>query len=58
MAEIRGLIGILSDADLRIKSTDAERRTVFEAFLFEYCRLRKKAGATSRASGRPWRPGG
>lgn len=58
MAEIRGLVGILSDADLRIKSTDAERRTVFEAFLFEYCRLRKKAEATSRASGRSWRPGG
>ncbi len=57
-ADIRGLIGTLADADLRIKSTDAERRTVFEAFLYEYCRLGKKAGITSRASGRPWRPGG
>ncbi|HEX2695358.1 MAG TPA: DNA polymerase III subunit delta [Acidobacteriota bacterium] len=58
MSEIRGLVGILAEADLRIKSTDAERRTVCEAFLFEYCRLRKKAGAISRASGRSWRPGG
>lgn len=58
MSEIKALIGILAEADLRIKSTDAERRTVFEAFLFEYYRLRKRAGATSRASGRSWRPGG
>ena len=58
MAEIGPLLESLTEADLRIKSTDAERRTVFEAFLFEYCRLRKRAGATSRASGRSWRPGG
>jgi DNA polymerase-3 subunit delta len=58
MAEIDRLLESLTEADLRIKSTDAERRTVFEAFLFEYCRLRGRAGATSRASERSWRPGG
>jgi DNA polymerase-3 subunit delta len=58
MSEIRALIVILAEADLRIKSTDAERRTVFEAFLFEYCRLRRRAGIISRASGGSWRPGG
>ena len=58
MSEMRALVGTLAEADLRIKSTDAERRMVFEAFLFEYCRLRKRAGTTSRASGRSWRPGG
>jgi DNA polymerase-3 subunit delta len=58
MAEVGRLVGILSEADARIKSTDAERRTVLEAFLFEYCRLRRRAETTSRASGRSWRPGG
>ncbi len=57
-AEVGRLLGILSEADARIKSTDAERRTVLETFLFEYCRLRGMAGTTSRASGRSWRPGG
>ncbi len=57
-ADIGRLLEGLTEADLRIKSTDAERRTVFEAFLFEYCRLRRRAGATSRASERSWRPGG
>jgi DNA polymerase III subunit delta len=58
MAEVGRLLEGLAEADVRIKSTDAGPRTVFEAFLFEYCRLRKKAGTTSRASGRSWRPGG
>ena len=58
MAEVGRLLESLTEADLRIKSTDADRRTALEAFLFEYCRLRKKTGAISRASGRSWRPGG
>ncbi len=58
MAEIGQLLEALTEADVRIKTTDAERRTVFEAFLFEYCRLRRREGTTSRASGRSWRPGG
>lgn len=56
--EVRRLLGLLSEADARIKSTDAERRTVLESFVFEYCRLVREVGVTSRASGRPWRPGG
>jgi DNA polymerase III subunit delta len=55
MAEVGRLLEALTEADVRIKSTDAERRTVFEAFLFEYCRLRTREGTTSRRS---WRPGG
>ncbi len=58
MAEIGQLLEALTEADVRIKTTDAERRTVFESFLFEYCRLRRREGTTSRASGRSWRPGG
>ncbi len=58
MADVGRLLEALTETDVRIKSTDADRRTAFEAFLFEYCRLRKRAGATSRASARSWRPGG
>lgn len=58
MSDVDRLLGALTEADLRIKSTDADRRTAFDAFLVEYCGLRKRAGATSRASGRPWRPAG
>lgn len=50
-ADVGRLLEALTEADVRIKSTDAERRTVFEAFLFEYCRIRTKGRATSRASG-------
>jgi DNA polymerase-3 subunit delta len=56
-ADIGRLLEELTEADLRIKTTDGERRTAFEAFLFEYCRLWTRAGTTSRASGRSWRPG-
>jgi DNA polymerase-3 subunit delta len=56
-ADIGRLLEALTEADLRIKSTDAERRTAFEAFLFEYCRLWTRAGTTSLVSGRSWRPG-
>lgn len=58
MAEVGRLLDALTETDVRIKSTDADRRTAFESFLFEYCRLRKRAGATLRASARSWRPGG
>lgn len=56
-AEIGRLLEALTEADLRIKSTDADRRTVFEAFLFDYCRPGRRAEPTSRASGRAWRTG-
>ena len=57
MADVGRLLESLTETDVRIKSTDADRRTAFESFLFEYCRLRKRAGTTSRASARSWRPG-
>jgi DNA polymerase III subunit delta len=58
VSEVRRLLEALTEVDLRIKSTDADRRTAFDAFLVVYCGLRKRVGATSRASGRPWRPAG
>jgi len=57
-AEVGRLLEALTEADLRIKSTDADPKTVFDVFLFEYCRLRGREGTTSRTSGRSWRPGG
>jgi len=47
-AEFAGLLASLERVDVMIKSSDVPARTAFEAFLFEYCRLRKKGKPTSR----------
>jgi DNA polymerase III subunit delta len=48
-AEFSGLLKSLEIVDETIKSTDVPAKTAFEAFLFEYCRLKKKTKPTSRA---------
>jgi DNA polymerase-3 subunit delta len=49
-----GLAGLLEDlenVDILMKSSGAEEQRLFEIFLYKYCRLRKKAGVTSKAWG-------
>jgi DNA polymerase III delta subunit len=48
-AEFAGLLGALERVDVAIKTTEVPPKTAFEAFLFEYCRLRKKKKPISRA---------
>jgi DNA polymerase III delta subunit len=50
-AEFARLMESLARVDSVIKTTDMPPQAAFEAFLFEYCEVRKKGKATSRASG-------
>lgn len=47
-ADLASLLRKLQQADLKLKTTDADARTVLEVFLKEYCLLRGKGKATSR----------
>lgn len=50
-ADLAWLLDELEKVDIGIKSSDAEGQRLFEVFLFKYCRMRKNAGITSKASG-------
>lgn len=47
-AELASVLRKLQKADIKIKTTDAEARTVLEVFLMEYCLLRGRRKAISR----------
>jgi hypothetical protein len=47
-SDLARILEELNNVDIRIKSTDAEAQRLFEVFLYKYCRLRKKAGVTSK----------
>lgn len=48
-ADLRRILDGLAEVDTRIKSSDVPAQTAFEVFLFDYCRMRKKAAVTSKA---------
>ena len=50
-SDLAAIFEDLENVDVRIKSSDAEAQRLFEVFLYKYCRLRKKAGVTSKAWG-------
>ena len=50
-SDLAGLLEDLENVDVLIKSSDSEAQRLFEVFLYKYCRLRKKAGVTSKAWG-------
>jgi DNA polymerase-3 subunit delta len=59
-ADLNAVLRRLQRADIAVKSTDAAPRTVLEAFLDEYCLIRRKRKTelTSRAPGRSPRSAG
>jgi len=50
-ADLALLLEDLENVDVLMKSTDVEVQGLFEAFLYKYCRLRKRARVTSRTWG-------
>jgi DNA polymerase III delta subunit len=50
-SELAGLLEDLENVDVLMKSSDVKEQGLFEAFLYNYCRLRKRARVTSRAWG-------
>ncbi len=48
-SDLGRILDELATVDLWIKTTEVLPQTAFEGFLFEYCRIRKKISATSRA---------
>ncbi len=57
-AELNALLGKLRQADVRLKTTDADPRTVFEIFLREFVLARKERTIISPERGRGGRPDG
>jgi len=57
-AELNALLGKLRQADVRLKTTDADPRTVFETFLKEFVLARKERTIISPERGRGRRSGG
>jgi len=58
-AGLNAVLGELAKADAKIKTSDADERTVFEVFLKEYALLRKREkGTISRGERSGARPGG
>jgi DNA polymerase-3 subunit delta len=47
-AELNTVLRALRQSDLKIKTTEADEKTVFEIFLMEYCLMRKRKAPTSR----------
>jgi len=47
-SELAGLFEDLENVDVLMKSSDVDEQGLFEAFLSNYCRLRKRARVTSK----------